>query len=63
MTTFAREIDFEDALVQHLTNHGWNEVLNHPTEEELINNWASIIYDNNREQTRLGSHPLTDTEM
>ena len=63
MTTFAREIDFEDTLVQHLINHGWNEVLNHPTEEELIKNWASIIYDNNREKNSLGSYPLTSTEM
>ena len=63
MTTFAKEIDFENALVQHLTNHGWNEVLNHPSEDDLIKNWASIIYDNNREQTRLGSYPLTDSEM
>ena len=60
---FTHENQFEEALANHLLSHGWNEVLMNPTEEDLINNWASIIYDNNREQSRLGSHPLTPSEM
>lgn len=60
---FTHENQFEEALANHLLSHGWNEVLMNPTEEDLINNWASIIYDNNREQSRLGSYPLTPSEM
>lgn len=62
---FAREIDFENALVNLLADkYGWNDgVLNHPTEKDLLDNWAQIIYENNRGIDRLGSWPLTDGEM
>ena len=61
--SFIKEQAFEDALTRHLLNHGWNEVISHPTEEQLVQNWANIIYDNNRGIDRLGSHPLTQGEM
>ena len=60
---FVRESDFEQALCEQLMQHGWNEVIMQPTEEDLINNWANIIYDNNRDQALLGNYPLTSTEM
>ncbi len=65
MTEFNREIDFEDALVKMLTEKcGWKDgVLNHPTEKDLLANWARILYENNREIDRLDRYPLTDGEM
>ena len=62
--TFDKESEFESALCDLLTQHSWDpEVLMHPTEEELVDNWAKIIYSMNREQEKLGSYPLTSTEM
>ena len=60
---FIKELVFEEALTNHLLKHGWNEVIKNPTEEELVENWASIIYDNNREIDKLGNYPLTASEM
>ncbi len=62
--TFTRESDFENALVELLSHKGWEEnVINYPTEKDLIKNWAKILFDNNRGIDRLGDHPLTDGEM
>lgn len=62
---FVKESDFEEALTQTLKQHGWgeNDVIMYPTEERLIQNWAAILYDNNRSIDRLGNAPLTKTEM
>lgn len=61
---FTLEQDFEEALTQHLIRYGWEEkILKNPTEEVLIQNWADIIYSNNRDVNRLGNYPLTQTEM
>lgn len=61
---FSKEIDFEKALVDVLPKHGWESiVITNPTEENLIENWAFILYNNNREATRLGDFPLTKSEM
>ena len=61
---FAVELDFEKALASLLTEHGWEEeIIMNPTEEQLIDNWAKIIFDNNRDINRLGSWPLTPSEM
>ena len=60
---FIKELAFEEALTNHLLKHGWNEVIKNPTEEEPVENWASIIYDNNREIDKLGNYPLTASEM
>ena len=40
-----------------------SEILHHSTEQDLIDNWAGIIYDMNREMERLGNYPLTSSEM
>ena len=61
--SFIKELAFEEALTNHLLGHGWNEVMMNPTEEQLVENWAHIIYDNNREIDKLGNHPLTASEM
>ncbi|PHR55995.1 MAG: DEAD/DEAH box helicase [Arcobacter sp.] len=62
--TFKKESDFEEALVQELKNKGWeNEVLKYPSEEDLLKNWATILFENNRDIDRLNDTPLTDGEM
>lgn len=62
--TFTREQDFETALIEALTQHGWEkEVLKQPSEKELIQNWANILYQNNNTQDRLNGVPLTEGEM
>lgn len=64
ITLFDKESVFELSLCDILTQHGWEEdILIQPTEEELVQNWADIIFANNREQEKLGNYPLTDTEM
>lgn len=61
---FDREIDFEEALIARLSQKGWEpETLNQPTEEDLIRNWAEIIYRNNNTIDRLNNAPLTSTEI
>ena len=61
---FEREADFEQALIRVLMTKGWEDtVLQHPTEQDLIQNWAKILFDNNRGIDRLGDYPLTDSEM
>ncbi len=62
--TFQKEADFEEALIKVLSNNGWESaVLKSPTEQDLIKNWANILYDNNRGIDRLDNYPLTDGEM
>lgn len=62
--TFQREADFEEALIKVLANNGWeSNVLKNPTEQDLIKNWANILFDNNRGIDRLNNYPLTDGEM
>ena len=61
--SFIKELAFEEALTEHLLHHGWNEVIKNPTEEELVQNWANILYDNNRGIDKLGDYPLTPSEM
>lgn len=61
---FTKELEFEKKLTELLTKHGWQpQILVNPTEKDLIRNWASIIYGNNRDINRLGDFPLTDSEM
>ena len=61
---FTEEKDFEDALVELLSTKGWEkDVLEYPTEDQLIRNWANILFENNRQVNRLNDYPLTDTEM
>ena len=63
---FEREDEFEDAVVDRLKRCGWDDkdgVLEHPSEKDLIDNWASILFENNSEIDKLNNCPLTDTEM
>lgn len=61
---FTQESAFEEALIKVLYNKGWEkEVIKHPTEKDLVNNWAGILFDNNRGIDRLNNYPLTEGEM
>jgi type I restriction enzyme R subunit len=62
---FNSEKDFEDALVDLLANsYGWEkEILWNQTEQDLIDNWAEILFANNQQRDRLNGVPLTTGEM
>lgn len=62
---FEQEAAFETALINLLTEkYGWEpEILHYKTEEDLIQNWKQILFENNREVDRLNDVPLTDGEM
>lgn len=62
--TFQKEADFEEALIKVLADKGWEkEVIRRPSEQDLLRNWAQILYDNNRSIDRLNNFPLTEGEM
>lgn len=62
--TFSSEKDFEEALIKILSSKGWeSEVIKYPTEEYLLQNWANILFENNRQIDRLNDYPLTNSEM
>ncbi|MGN1275941.1 MAG: DEAD/DEAH box helicase family protein, partial [Floccifex sp.] len=62
--TFINESDFEDALIKVLCTKGWDsKILKYPTEEDLIQNWANILFENNNSIDRLNDCPLTKSEM
>lgn len=62
--TFKTEAAFEQAFIETLFNKGWEStVLKNPTEQDLINNWAKILFENNSGIDRLNGQPLTDSEM
>ena len=56
------ELNFEKDLVSELIKVGWEkEVIKEPTEEDLIENWRKIIFDNNK--VKLNDVPLSDYEI
>ena len=61
---FNKESDFEEALIKILSEKGWEkEVLKNYSEQDLLRNWANILFENNRDIGRLNDYPLTDSEM
>lgn len=61
---FTKEADFEETVVKLLIERGWKDgVLKNYTEQQLIQNWANILFENNRGIDRLNDYPLTDGEM
>ena len=50
MTTFKTEAQFEKAFIDLLHLKGWGKypVLKFKTEAELIQNWADILFENNK---------------
>lgn len=63
---FDKEAAFEEAVITVLKQHGWDDaggVLRYPAEQDLINNWAKILFQNNADIDRLNGCPLTQGEM
>ena len=62
--SFNNELAFESALINLLFEKGWERtVLKNKTEKELLQNWADILFENNRGIDRLNDYPLTEGEM
>ncbi len=62
--TFNNELEFEAALIKILSEKGWEkEVLKNYSEQDLLRNWADILFENNRDIDRLNDYSLTDSEM
>lgn len=58
------ELLFESDFIKALQENGWTDgVLKNPTEQDLLENWARILFENNRQQDRLSDYPLTSTEI
>ncbi len=50
-------------MIERLIAYGWEDtVLEYKSEKSLIDNWADILYENNRDINRLGDFPLTEGE-
>lgn len=61
---FNKESEFESALINLLFEKGWErKVIKNPSEQDLLDNWARILFENNRGIDRLNNFPLTDGEM
>ena len=63
---FDTEAAFEEAVIEKLKAYGWDDaggVLKRPTEHQLLENWVSILFDNNKHRDCLNGAPLTPTEM
>ena len=64
MDHFEKEADFERALITALQSYGWEKkVIYNPTEKDLVQNWADILFENNRDIDRLNDCPLIQEEM
>ena len=65
MTTFAKESEFEAAVIHELRQRGWGEleVIKCPSESDLLANWKQILFENNRGKDLLNEVRLTDSEM
>lgn len=63
--TFRLEQEFENSLINILVRQkGWSGgVLRSPTEEDLIENWAAMLFRMNKETDRLNNVPLNKDEM
>lgn len=63
---FKDEIEFEKTVIDYLTKDlkGWQpQVIKYPTEEDLIKNWAEILFMNNNSSESLNNCRLTEGEM
>lgn len=60
--TFVTEKEFESTLIKNLQKYGWDDkegVLAYKIEQNLLDNWASILFENNRDIDRLNNVPST----
>ena len=62
--SFDKELVFEKELISVLSQYGWEkEVIHNPSEEDLLKNWANILFSNNRQRDRLNNQFITESEM
>ena len=62
--TFTKESVLEAALIEELSKKGWeSEVIKNPSEQDLLQNWAEILFANNKGIDRLNGVALTQGEM
>ena len=63
--TYTDELEFEHDLVRMLVrDKGWKDgVIKNPSEADLVENWARILYQNNNTPNRLNGAPLTPGEV
>lgn len=62
--TFRTEKEFEDVLIAMLPTVGWDAaILENYDEKQFLQNWADILFENNRSIDRLNDFPLTNGEM
>ena len=63
--TFAKESEFETAVIDELRKRGWGaaDLIRNPSEADLLANWKQILFENNPGIDRLNEVPLTDGEM
>lgn len=62
--TFDDERPFEEAMIKALVANGWKDgIIDYPTEEQLIQNWADKLFASNSSIDRLNDQPLTKGEM
>ena len=62
---YSDELRFEEDLVSYLQNDcRWKDgLIKNPSEDDLINNWADILYENNNDTDHLNGCRLTKGEM
>jgi Type I site-specific restriction-modification system, R (restriction) subunit and related helicases len=65
MSAFVNELNFEHAVVNRLAPHkGWSpDLLKYQTEQQILENWANILFQNNKGRDSLNGQPLTKGEM
>ncbi|MEK2067930.1 HsdR family type I site-specific deoxyribonuclease [Vibrio parahaemolyticus] len=62
--TYTSEAQFEQDVITELCKKGWEDhVLKNLTEDDLLQNWANILFQNNNTIDRLNNAPLTKSEM
>jgi len=63
--TFSKEAEFENAVIHELRQRGWGDadIIENPSEADLLANWKQILFENNRGKDRLNEVPLTEGEM
>ena len=50
MSAFSKESEFEAAVIHELRQRGWGDadVIQNPSEADLLANWKHILFENNR---------------
>jgi len=61
---FDKEDDFELAVIAALAKNGWSDkILARPSYDDLVKNWARILFENNNTLDKLNGVPLTQGEI